>query len=601
MTETTTSALPTWDLTAVYPGLDSPELEAGFQHIDARLGALEQQAEALEPGPVDDALVATFNSFTNDLNALADDLFINHAYIGCQVDADTRNETAQARSSELRQLLARASKIRTRYDAWLGALDVEDLIARSTIAADHAFILRRAKVTATHLMSQPEEDLAAELLTSGGDAWSNLAQDVSSQIMVPVERTPGQPETLPMSEVRNLAMSPDREVRRRAHEAELAAWERWATPIAAALNGVKGQHLTLAGHRGWDEVLDEALFQNHIDRQTLDAMMGAARDAFPDFRRYLKAKAKALGLSQLAFWDLFAPLSASERVWPWDDAVTFITEQFGTFSPSLRAYAERAFRERWIDAAPRPGKVGGAYCTRLIGDQSRVLANYVETYDGVSTLAHELGHGYHDHCEAIRTQLQRDSTPMTLAETASNFCEMILRRAVLKDASEAEQLSILEGELQDATQTTIDITSRFIFESTVFARRQQRELSADEFCALMLDAQRETYGDALDAEQLHPYMWAAKSHYYWMDAPFYNYPYMFGLLFSLGLYARYEADPEHFRASYDDLLASTGLADAAELAARFGIDIRTRAFWESSLDVLRADIDRFVALVEKRS
>lgn len=601
MTETTsTTALPRWDLTAVYPGLESPELEAGFQQLDAQLAALEQRAASLQPGPVDETLLAAFDSFTNDVNAFADTFFTNIAYIGCQVDVDTRNETAQARSSELRQLGARAAKIRTRYEAWIGALDVEELIARSQVAAEHAFLLRRAKVAATHLMSQPEEDLAAELLTSGGTAWSNLAQDVSSQIMVRTEGIPGQPDEVPMSEARNLAMSPDRAVRRLAYEAELDAWKLWATPMAAALNGVKGQHVTLASHRRWEQVLDEALFLNHIDRQTLDAMMGAARGAFPDLRRYLKAKAKALGIPALAFYDLFAPISRRERVWPWEEAVTFIVEQFGTFSPRLGAYAERAFGEHWIDAQPRPGKVDGAYCTRLIGDQARVLANYVPTYDGVSTLAHELGHGYHDLCESTATQLQRDSTPMTLAETASTFCETILRRAALRDASEAEQLSILEAELQDATQTIVDITSRFIFESTIFGKRRQRELSAEEFCEIMLDAQRETYGDGLDQAQLHPYMWAAKSHYYWVDAPFYNFPYMFGMLFSLGLFARYEADPESFRANYDELLASTGKADAADLAARFGIDIRSRAFWESSLNVIRADVDRFVALVEKR-
>lgn len=601
LTDTTTTALPTWDLSVVYPSLDSPELEADFQQLDVRLGTLEQQAESLQPGPVGDALVAAFDGFTNDLNAVAGDLEVNDAYVFGFVAVDTRNEQAQARASELRQLMARFAKIQTRYTAWVGALDTERLIARSVIAADHAFLVRRAKMAMTHLMSQPEEDLAAELLTSGGNAWGSLSEDVSSQIVVKVEKAPGHPEELPMSEVRNLAMNPDRDVRRRAYEAEITAWQLWATPMAAALNGVKGQHVTLASHRRWDEMLDEALFDNHIDRQTLDAMMGAARDAFPDLRCYLKAKAKALGLPALAFYDLFAPLSANERVWPWDDAVAFVTEQFGTFSPKMRDHAARAFRDRWIDAEPRPGKVDGAFCMHLIADQSRVMTNFVPAYEGVSTLAHELGHAYHDLCESGRTPLQRQSTPMTLAETASNFCEMILRRAALADAGEAEQLSILESELQDATQTTIDITSRFIFESAVFQRRAQRELSADEFCTLMLDAQRQTYGDGLDQTVLHPYMWAVKSHYYSVSEPFYNFPYMFGLLFSLGLFARYEANPDAFRASYDDLLSSTGLANAADLAGRFGIDIRTRAFWESSLDIIRADIDHFVALIDKRT
>lgn len=600
MTEAT-AELPRWDLTAAYPGLDSPEVEAGFQRLDSQLAALEQRAGALEAGPVDAGLVDTYDRFTNDLNAVASDFATLWTYIGCHVDADTRDNTARARASELRQFQPRVARIGTRYDAWTGALDVEELIRRSSVAAEHAFQLRRAKIVASHLMSQPEEDLAAEMLTSGAAAWSNLASNVSAQIMVNTAGVPGQDDELSMSEVRNLAMDPDREVRLRAYEAEIGAWHRWATPMAAALNGVKGQHITLVEHRGWDDALDEALFLNHIDRQTLDTMLDAARDAFPDFRRYLHAKAKALGLTRLAFYDLFAPVSAGERVWPWEDAVAFITEQFGTFSPRMRANAERAFREHWIDAGPRPGKVDGAYCAHLMGDQSRVLANYVTAYEGVSTIAHELGHAYHNLCEANATPLQRESTPMTLAETASNFCEMILRRAALREASAAEQRSILEGELQDATQVTIDITSRFLFESAVFARRRQRELSADEFCELMLDAQRQTYGDGLDQAQLHPYMWAVKSHYYRTDTAFYNFPYMFGLLFSFGLFARYEADPDGFRASYDVLLASTGKADAAELAARFGIDIRARAFWESSLDVLRADIDRFVALVDEPS
>jgi oligoendopeptidase F len=233
--------------------------------------------------------------------------------------------------------------------------------------------------------------------------------------------------------------------------------------------------------------------------------------------------------------------------------------------------------------------------------ESRILSNFSPSFDGVSTLAHELGHAYHNLCEQDRTYLQTVGTPMTLAETASTFCETILRKAALKTASADEQLTILEGSLQDAAAITVDITSRFLFERAVFEKRAARELSADEFCRLMNEAQRQTYGDAIEAATLHPYMWAVKSHYYSMDYAFYNYPYMFGLLFGLGLYKRYEQDPGAFRASYDELLASTGMADAAELAGRFDIDIRSKAFWQGSLDVIREDIDRFVALVEAKA
>ncbi len=266
----------------------------------------------------------------------------------------------------------------------------------------------------------------------------------------------------------------------------------------------------------------------------------------------------------------------------------------------MRGLAERAVAERWIDAGPRPGKVGGAFCMGVEGDVSRVLLNYTPAFDGITTLAHELGHAYHNLCEADASMWRRSSTPTTLAETASTFCEAIMRKAAIARSSEEEALTILEGSLQDASQIVIDITSRFLFEQAIIEQRSKRALSPDEFSELMLDAQRDTYGDGLDPDALHPYMWAAKGHYYSSARAFYNYPYMFGLLFGLGLYARYEENPAEFRSSYDDLLASTGDADAATLAARFGFDIRSPEFWEGSLNVIRADIDRFVDIVDRR-
>jgi oligoendopeptidase F len=213
----------------------------------------------------------------------------------------------------------------------------------------------------------------------------------------------------------------------------------------------------------------------------------------------------------------------------------------------------------------------------------------------MGTLAHELGHAYHNLARANRTYIQRQ-TPMTLAETASNFCEIMMRDAALSSAPPAEELAIIEASLQDACQVVVDITSRYLFEKAVFERRQARELAVEELNAIMMESQRATYGAGLDSDQLHPYMWAAKPHYY--GAIFYNFPYMFGLLFSLGLYARYQETPETFLADYDDLLSATGMADAATLAARYDIDLHDPAFWRSSLDLIVADVNRFVALVD---
>ncbi|HYH11632.1 MAG TPA: M3 family oligoendopeptidase [Thermomicrobiales bacterium] len=602
MTETIEKTqLPHWDMTTIYPGLESPEFNAAVEEVKAKLGELEESVQNLELGAaVNDRTVATYDSLTDRLNALYDQGNTVRAFVSGYTSVDSRNELANARESELRIQFARLSMVSTRYTAWLGSLDTEALIEASTVASAHAYAVRQAKIEAEHLMTQAEEDLASQMAISGGHAWGKLHDDISSQIMVEVEKEVGKPELLAMTEVRNLENDPDRGVRQRAWEAEVAAWKQWETPLAATLNGVKGQHLTLAQRRGWDEVLDEALFQNHIDRGTLDAMMGAARDAFPDLHRYFAAKAKALGLEKLAWYDLSAPLSAEGRKWEWDDAVAFVNEQFGTFSDRLRGLSERAFDERWIDAEPRSGKTGGAFCMGVRPGESRILSNFSPSFDGVSTLAHELGHAYHNMCEEDRTMIQAMGTPMTLAETASTFCETILRKAALNTVEPDEQIAILEGALQDAAAITVDITSRFLFEQSVFARRAERELSADEFCQLMTDAQKQTYGDAIEESTLHPYMWAVKPHYYSMSYAFYNYPYMFGLLFGTGLYAQYERDPDGFRASYDDLLSSTGMAGAAELAGRFGIDIRSRDFWQGSLDVIREDVDRFVALVDER-
>ncbi|HEV2473219.1 MAG TPA: M3 family oligoendopeptidase, partial [Chthonomonadales bacterium] len=399
-----------------------------------------------------------------------------------------------------------------------------------------------------------------------------------------------------MSVVRSLAYNADRETRRRAYEAELKGWQNAAVPLAAAMNGIKGEMNVMCRRRGWASPLEASLFDNNIDRSTLDAMMAAAHESFPDFRRYLRAKARALGVEQLAWYDLFAPIGKEGRTWTFEEAESFIVEQFGAYSSRLSDFAARAFREHWIDAEPRRGKVDGAYCTWLRKDESRVFANYKAAYGGVSTLAHELGHGYHNLNLAQRTVLQR-STPMALAETASIFCETIIRHAALGKASRQEQLLILEDSLQGSCQVVVDITSRFIFEQAVFERRRPRELSIDELNGLMLNAQRETYGDGLDENALHPYMWAMKPHYYDSTISFYNYPYMFGLLFGLGLYAQYQQEPAAFRQSYDALLSSTGLADAATLPGQFGIDIRSVAFWRASLDIVRQDIDTFEGLV----
>ena len=590
--------LPTWDMTQYFPSLESEEFRSEIASVKAQIADISKKVDALDSVSDPAEFVAEYLATTADLT---NRIGLLYAFIGGHYTVNTRDAVALKTMSELQIAMIPLSKISTRITAWLGKQDIEAIINGSDIAKEHEYILRREQIDAAHQMSQQEEDLAAELTLSGGSAWGDLQSQVSSQIEVTFEKTPGETVTLPMSDVRNLANHADRDVRRRAFEAEVDAWKKWETPLAAALNGVKGEHVTVSEKRGWDSILESTLHQNHIDEETLDAMMSAARDAFPDIRRYWAAKAKAIGVEKLEWFDITAPVSKNEREWQWDEGMAFLLEQFGSFSDKMRDMAQQALDERWIDAVPRPGKVDGAFCMGTVPGKSGVLSNYTPSFDAVSTMAHELGHAYHNLCQKDSSPIWGRNTPMTLAETASTFCETILRQAAIKQGTDDEKLSILEGGLVDAGQIVVDITSRFLFEKSVIEARKNGTLTASDFNDLMLAAQKETYGDAILEESLHPYMWAVKSHYYSSDRAFYNYPYMFGLLFGLGLYAKYVEDAETFKANYDDLLASTGSADAATLAARFGIDTRSKDFWASSLNVIRQDIDEFESLVNARN
>jgi pepF/M3 family oligoendopeptidase len=586
--------VPRWEMSTIFPALDSPEFMTAHARARDEVAALAAFFDArgirrAESAAVTDEVCGLYEEATGRLNSLSQEMRTLFAYVGAFVATEAGNERAQALHSELQILYVPLGQLQTRYTAWVGSLDAEALIAGSRAARDHEYAVRRARELAQRQMPEGEEALALELMPAGMGGWVRLHHDLSALITVPSPLR-GQEERLPMSALRVLATDPDREVRSRAYEAELAAWEEVAVPLAAALNGVKGLQQVLRRRRGYPDDVAPSLLGNAIDAETLAAMQRACVAAFPDFRRYMAAKAKALGLPKLAWYDLNAPVGQATRVYAWEEAEGFIGEQFARYSDRLAGFAATAFRERWIDAEPRAGKQGGGFCSQMRPGISRILMNYDGTFNGVSTLAHELGHAYHNLNLAGRTPLQ-SATPSTLAETASIFCETLAFDAALGGAEGEERTALLEASLQRDLMVVVDIHSRFLFEQAVFERRAARTLSPREFCELMLQAQRDTYGDALDSERLHPFMWAVKGHYY--GPTFYNYPYTFGLLFGLGLYARYREDPDRFRAGYDDLLSMTGMADAATLAARFGIDLKSDAFWTASLDVIREKIGVF--------
>ncbi len=603
----TLESLPHWDLSNIYPGLESEEFKHDIVWFKTQLDELDEYLSAHQiarggPSPTDVAQLANLiGDYLDRMNAVLRLGNTLQTYVRSFVTTDSYNTTARRLVSELEPLLIRAERQRVLFKGWIGAVSeqpgvLEQVLAQEGPAREHAFYLKETVEQSRYLMSEAEETLAAELSLSGARAWQKLQGVVASQLKVSFERN-GRVEKLPITVLQNLRTDPDEEVRRRAYEAELAAWEGVREPLAACLNGVKGAVATLNKRRGRTDALHEALDQARIDRATLEAMLGAMVDSFPAFRRYFHGKARLLGKEALAWWDLFAPVSRSEKRYTYVEAQDFILEQFGAFSDRLVVLTRRAFDHNWIDAEPRDGKRGGAFCMRVPAvDESRILCNFDGSLDQVLTMAHELGHAYHNECQVGKTSLQR-ITPMTLAETASIFSQTIVTDALLAQASSrSEELAILEGFLGDAAQVVVDIYSRYLFESEVYEQRAEAELSADDFCDIMVRAQKATYGDGLDSRYLHPYMWAWKPHYYRPNLSFYNFPYAFGLLFGLGLYAIYQERGSAFPAEYDELLRNTGGGTAAELAAGFGIDIRRRAFWEGSLQAIEGWIDRYEAL-----
>jgi pepF/M3 family oligoendopeptidase len=596
--------IPHWDLSNVFPGLGSKKFKAAIAEVDRDLTALEKffakkvakvtgKTSAVELAKIAGELIKRFNEIGEKAHTI-------NAYIHSFIATDSFNQEAQRLDSEFDQKMLRLQKINVQATKFIGriAAKIPTVIKNNKLAAAHAFFLNETAVQSRYLMSEAEEGLAAELSLSGANAWNKLQGTVTSQLTVDFE-VDGKIEKLPMPALINFRSHPDEATRRRAYEAETAAWETVKEPLAAALNGIKGTTNTLNKHRGRTDALHPSLDASRIDRATLDAMLGAMKDSFPMFRKYYKSKAAKIGKEKLAWWDFFAPLGKADRKYSWAEARAFILANFATFGPELEDLACRAFDNHWIDAEMRKGKRGGAFCMGVpTVKESRVLINFDGSLGQVSTLAHELGHAFHNECSyrAGKTGLQKD-TPMTLAETASIMCETIVSQAVLKQAaSREEELAILEESIGGAAQLIVDIYSRFLFEKEVFERRAKSELSADDFCDIMERAQKEVYGDGLDERYLQKFMWTWKPHYYYAGLSFYNYPYAFGLLFGTGLYAIYQQKGAKFVPDYINLLASTGEANAADLAARFGIDIRKKKFWADSLAIIGKQIDRYCEL-----
>lgn len=586
--------LPRWSVADVHESLDSRSFTDALERAGAdadRLVALfdelDIRAAAARGVTSDDGAAA--DRVLEELNRVTEHLDQLRVYVYATVSTDSRNQRAQALYSEVRQLDATLRPLSSRLAEWVASLGVDELASVSAEVLDHVGPLRRLASRVEHQMTEPEEHLAAELSLTGSSAWGRLHADVTSQLTTEVEFPDG-PRILPMPAVRGLATDPDPRVRRAAHAAELRAWPTIEVPVAAAMNAIKGEAIALNRRRRWSSPVDASLFANSVSRATFDAMQAAVAASLPDLRRWMRIKATLHGhdaAAGLPWWDLVAPLPSATGEVSWDDGLDVVRQAFGEYSDTLGGLVDRSLDEAWIDAEPRDGKSGGAFCAPFVADRSLVLLNWSGSPDSTQTTAHELGHAYHNTTLAGRTALQRQ-LPMALAETASIFCETLVVEAGLARLEGADRLAQLDVDLVGTNQVIVDIHSRFLFESEVFERRRRRTLSASELCEMMTDAQAQAYGDGLDQSTTHPYMWLLKPHYY--GSHFYNWPYTYGLLFGLGLFAEYRNDPERFRAGYDDVLSRAGMDTAEELGAAFGLDVTDEAFWTASLDVVRSRI-----------
>ncbi|HOV62499.1 MAG TPA: M3 family oligoendopeptidase [Spirochaetia bacterium] len=587
-----------WTLDSVYPGFESAAYRADKELLQKEL----EEFRSLFSGEVKENEEAKFiRSLLSEYNRIGD-LYENlNAFVYSRYSAHTDDTAALREINALEQIGVRLTDCMVLFRNTLASFErvIGTLCETNEDLKKYRFFIEEQIFLSSKQMDPPLENLAADLKRSGAGAWSRMQDTLLSNTSIIWDEASGEKKTV--TELRALAHHPERSVRKLAFEKECSALKEREIPFAYALNGIKGAALTLDMRRGFSSSLSRSVIQSRITEKALGALISVMEESLPLFRRYLKLKAHILGRERLAFYDLLAPVGVkgNSKTYSFEEAKDIILTAFSSFSPKLGEFAASAFANGWIDATPRIGKVGGAFCISFpLARESRILCNFGGSLGDVNTIAHELGHAYHHEILKDEEAALREY-PMTLAETASIFSENIVSHALLSSCTDSEKLTLTDQILQDATEVIVDILSRFYFERSVFEKRKDGELSAAEFKTLMLEAQKATYGDALNETELHPYLWAVKSHYYDADLSFYNYPYAFGLLFGLGLFSLYQAQPEGFAERYETILAFTGKANAVDVVKKAGFDIETEEFWRNGIEVIRKHIHEFEHLVQQ--
>ena len=577
----------TYNLDVLYKGYDDPSFKSDFDKVTQMVDEFNQLANELTQANKKENVVRIVKA-NEQLTQLVKDL---GTFLSLKQSINTSDGQATNFESQLYTQLAKITKASTTCEQYIIACsDLATFIENDAYLKQYEYYLTQIQKSGKYLLSEEVEETIAKLNMDAGNAWEKQFEYLTSSLEIEKDG-----KTYTLSEIRNMAYDPDSTVRKGAYEAELQGYRKIKDAIAFSLNSIKGQTNTICEMRGYESALHRTLENADMKQETLDAMLSAMKDYMPKFRQYLKRKATLLGHNDgLPFYDLFAVVASDDRKYTIEEAKAYLVNSFSSFSSDLSQMVNTAFEQDWIDFFPRKGKVGGAFCANLVKQkQSRILTNYDGYFGDIVTLAHELGHAYHGEKLIGHAPLNL-SYSMPVAETASTFNENLIMNKAIHEATGEAKIALIENQLQDATQIIVDIYSRFLFEKEVLERRKDEFLFAEQLEEIMINAQKEAYGDGLDSNYLHPYMWVCKSHYYSAGLSFYNFPYAFGGLFAKGLYAMYLEDKDAFVPKYKQMLYNTTIMSVEDCAKTMGIDLTQKAFWEKSLAMIASNIDEFL-------
>ncbi len=583
-----------WDLSPIYESIDSEGFKNDKKTYIKKINELNKWTEENFSSPENPKeKIEKYITKKNELTKFSK----LSLYLNLLSSTNTSDEKTLKEIDQLEEIELNITPHEVNFIHFLKKTsNIDEIIKSSKILTDYEFYIKELKNYSQHILSRSEENIITKMKKNGSMLFEKQWEQLSSNLIIDM-KTEGKAQQFTLSEIRNLAYSANSSIRKKAYESELKAYEKIETASAFSLNGIKGETITISKMRGYSSPLEMTIETSRIDKEILKTMFTTIKENIPSIQRYFLKKAEILGHKNgLPFYDLFAPIDENDIKFTYDKAKNFVIDNFMSFSKKLGDFAKNAFEKNWIDVMPKKGKVGGAFCEGIHPiKESRILTNFTGTLNDAVTLAHELGHAYHDSCLYDEKELNSDY-PMPIAETASTFCETIILNSALKTASEREKRIIIENDLSGIAQTTIDIYSRFLFEDELFKRREQGFVSSNELKEIMINAQKESYGKGLDENFLHPYMWVCKPHYYDADFNYYNFPYAFGLLLSKGLYAKYLKNSGGFPELYDKMLSATGKNSIADCAKLCEIDLYDINFWRSGFKIINEEIENFLKL-----